>query len=306
MQTDTAHQPIHALGTKVHPPPLLPPTPGHASYKPGSFSLRCAGKAGSAPPEAQSAGASRSLRGKPGDCGAFWESRLALGFVSRPAAVFGFPRSVEVPQFPACGRWSGAPLLPISGFGLRGCPPDTSPRRRQHVWSARCAHQHRVGLREAGPGGGPGWHWDVPAAAVHVAEPGAPGPADRLQPGFGLRGGGGGGGRGRRAGLGWCRVQRGPGRWGRLGPCVLLSAAGGSGGPPGTRLRNATPALPRGERCGCVGVRTVPCGIVIMLTGVFSPLGSLWRCLPLNTPYPPAPFLELEHLRHSLMKCSSL
>lgn len=114
------------------------------------------------PPEAQSA------------CGlpvSFWElpSRekgpaVHSGKVSRPSALFpeeelrlvsGEP--AEAPQFPGFWLLAEALLLPILVFGSCGPPPGARPRR-QHVWGARCADQHRVSLREAGPGGGPGWH----------------------------------------------------------------------------------------------------------------------------------------------------
>lgn len=97
----------------------------------------------------------------------------------------------------ASGNGRARPALapPPPGSAGAGPPPaECGLGSLQDGGRAGGTHQHRVGVREAGAGGGAGWQRDLPPAALHVPEPGAPGAAHRLQPGLGLRGG--------RAGLG--------------------------------------------------------------------------------------------------------
>lgn len=103
----------------------------------------------------------------------------------------------------ASGNGRARPALapPPPGPAGAGPPPAECGRGSlQDGGRAGRAHQHRVGVREAGAGGGAGWQRDLPPAALHVPEPGAPGAAHRLQPGLRLRGG--------RAGLGRPRLGR--------------------------------------------------------------------------------------------------
>lgn len=86
------------------------------------------------------------------------------GKVSSPSALFPeeefrlvSAEPAKAPLFPGFWLPVAVPLLSILAFGSCGPPPAARPRH-QHVWGARCADQHRVSLREAGPGSGPGWH----------------------------------------------------------------------------------------------------------------------------------------------------